>query len=96
LLRRFEQHPGGAVLGGVLISVGFGLFHWVQGGTRSSRPDRLALLGGALPQTPDSVAPVVSHAAFNSLGYCDRGGDNNERKDEMPAIRIYGRGRPRS
>jgi membrane protease YdiL (CAAX protease family) len=68
LLRRFEQYLGGAGVGIVVLSVAFGLGHYVQGWDAVITT---ALLGAAWAwiyvRRRSSVAPVVSHAAFNSL-----------------------------
>jgi len=68
LLRRFEQHLGGAVIGGVLVSVAFGLGHWVQGWDAVITTGSLGAFWAAFYlRRRSSVAPVVSHAAFNTL-----------------------------
>ena len=68
LLRRFEQHLGGAAVGGVLISVAFGLGHWVQGWDAVIMTGSLGAFWAVFYlRRRSSVAPVVSHAAFNTL-----------------------------
>lgn len=68
LLRRFEQHLGGVVVGVVLISVAFGLGHWVQGWDAVVTTGGLGAFWAAFYlRRRSSVAPVVSHAAFNTL-----------------------------
>ena len=68
LLRRFEQHLGGAVVGVVVLSAAFGLGHWVQG---LDAVITTGVLGGfwaiVYLRRRSSVAPVVSHAGFNSM-----------------------------
>lgn len=68
LLRRFEQHLGGAFVGVVVLSAAFGLAHGMQGWD-------VAIVTGALGAfwaivylwRRSSVAPIVSHAGFNAL-----------------------------
>jgi len=68
LLRRFEQHLGGVVVGSVLISIGFGLFHSVQGWDAVVATGSLGAFWAVFYlRRRSSVAPVVSHAAFNTL-----------------------------
>jgi membrane protease YdiL (CAAX protease family) len=68
LLRRFEEHLGGTVAGIVVLSVAFGLGHWVQG---LDAVITTGALGAAWAivyvRRRSSVAPIVSHAGFNSL-----------------------------
>ena len=68
LLHRFEQHLGGAGLGVVVISIAFGLGHYVQGWDAMITTGLLGAFWAVLfLRRRSSVAPVVSHAAFNSL-----------------------------
>jgi len=68
LLRRFEQYLGGAGVGAVVLSVGFGLGHYVQGWDAVITTGALGLLWAWMYLVRrSSVAPVTSHAAFNSL-----------------------------
>lgn len=68
LLTRFEQHLGGARVGLVVTSVAFGLGHLLQGFDAALATGTLGLVWGALYLWRRSaVAPVVSHAGFNSL-----------------------------
>jgi membrane protease YdiL (CAAX protease family) len=68
LLRRFERHLGGPVVGVVVLSIAFGLGHAIQGWDA-------AIVTGALGafwaivylRRRSSIAPLVSHAGFNSL-----------------------------
>jgi membrane protease YdiL (CAAX protease family) len=68
LLRRFEQHLGGAMVGLVVLSVAFGLGHGVQGFDAMITTGLLGAFWAALYLRRRSViAPVVSHAGFNTL-----------------------------
>ena len=68
LLQRFEQHLGGAKVGVVVLSVGFGLGHIVQGWDAVIVTGALGAFWAVLYLRRRSViAPVVSHAGFNSL-----------------------------
>ena len=68
LLRRFEQHLGGAKVGVVVLSLAFGLGHYVQGWDAVITTAALGALWAVLYlDRRSSVAPVVSHAGFNSL-----------------------------
>ncbi len=68
LLRRFEQHLGGPVVGLVVLSVAFGLGHGVQGFDAMITTGVLGAFWAALYLRRRSViAPVVSHAGFNTL-----------------------------
>jgi uncharacterized protein len=68
LLRRFEQHLGGAAVGVFILSVGFGLGHIVQGWDAVITTGTLGAFWALLYLRRRSVvAPIVSHAGFNSL-----------------------------
>lgn len=68
LLRRFEQHLGGALIGVIVLSVGFGLGHIVQGWDAMIATGVLgAFWATVYLRRRSSVAPIVSHAGFNSL-----------------------------
>jgi membrane protease YdiL (CAAX protease family) len=68
LLTRFEQHLGGAKVGLAVTSVAFGLGHLLQGFDAALATGTLGLLWGVLYLWRRSaVAPIVSHAGFNSL-----------------------------
>jgi membrane protease YdiL (CAAX protease family) len=68
LLRRFEQHLGGAMVGVVVLSVAFGLGHNVQGWDAVITTGVLGAFWAALYlRRRSAVAPVVSHAGFNTL-----------------------------
>jgi membrane protease YdiL (CAAX protease family) len=68
LLRRFEQHLGGPVVGLVVLSIAFGLGHGVQGFDAMITTGLLGAFWAALYLRRRSViAPVVSHAGFNTL-----------------------------
>ena len=66
ILRRFEQHLGGAWLGLVIFSVAFGLGHQIQGWDVAIVTGALGAIWGAIYLVRRSVvAPMVSHAGFN-------------------------------
>ncbi len=68
LLTRFQQHLGGARLGLVVTSVAFGLGHLLQGFDAALATGTLGFIWGAMYLwRGSSVAPIVSHAGFNSL-----------------------------
>ena len=68
LLHRFEQHLGGAKVGVVVLSTAFGLGHYVQGWDAVITTAALGAFWALLYlDRRSSVAPVVSHAGFNSL-----------------------------
>jgi membrane protease YdiL (CAAX protease family) len=68
LLHRFEQHLGGANVGVIVLSVAFGLGHIMQGWDAAVTTGVLGLFWALLYlDRRSSVAPVVSHAGFNSL-----------------------------
>jgi membrane protease YdiL (CAAX protease family) len=68
LLRRFEQYLGGAGVGVFVLSVGFGLGHYVQGWDAVITTGVLgAVWAWMYLRRRSSVAPVVSHSLFNAL-----------------------------
>ncbi len=68
LLRRFEQHLGGATVGVVVLSVLFGLGHLLQGWDAAIATGVLGAFWAVMYLwRRSSVAPLVSHAGFNSL-----------------------------
>ena len=68
LLHRFEQHLGGAKVGVIVLSTAFGLGHYVQGWDAVVTTGVLGAFWAVLfLDRRSSVAPVVSHAGFNSL-----------------------------
>ena len=68
MLRRFEQHLGGARVGVVVLSIAFGLGHAVQGWDAAIATGMLGAVWALLYLwRRSSVAPLVSHAGFNSL-----------------------------
>ena len=68
LLRRFEQHLGGAGVGVVILSIGFGLGHIVQGWDAVITTGLLGVFWAVLYlRRRSTVAPLVSHAGFNAL-----------------------------
>ena len=68
LLRRFEQHLGGATVGVVVLSVLFGLGHLLQGWDAAIVTGALGAFWAVMYlRRRSSIAPLVSHAGFNSL-----------------------------
>ena len=68
ILRRFEQHLGGASVGLVVFSVAFGAGHLIQGWDAALVTAMLGVVWGVVFLTRRSViAPMVSHAGFNIL-----------------------------
>jgi uncharacterized protein len=68
LLRRFERHLGGTVIGVIVLSVAFGLGHVPQGSDAVIVTALLGLMWAVMyVRRRSSVAPVVSHAGFNSI-----------------------------
>ena len=68
LLRRFELHLGGPMVGLVVLSVAFGLGHSVQGFDAVITTGVLGAFWGTLYlRRRSAIAPVVSHAGFNTL-----------------------------
>jgi membrane protease YdiL (CAAX protease family) len=68
LLRRFEQHLGGAYVGVVVLSLGFGLGHIVQGWDAVIATGLLGAFWALLYlRRRSTVAPLVSHAGFNAV-----------------------------
>jgi len=68
MLRRFEQHLGGAGVGVLVLSVAFGLGHFVQGWDAAITTGVLGAVWAVLYlRRRSSLAPIVSHAGFNSL-----------------------------
>ncbi len=66
ILRRFEQHLGGGVIGLIVYSVAFGLGHLVQGRDAAIVTGLLGAFWGIVYLKRRSiVAPVVCHATFN-------------------------------
>jgi membrane protease YdiL (CAAX protease family) len=68
LLRRFEQHLGGPAVGVLVLSAAFGLGHYPQGWDAVIVTGLLGALWAVVYlRRRSSVAPMVSHAGFNSL-----------------------------
>jgi membrane protease YdiL (CAAX protease family) len=68
MLRRFEQYLGGAAVGVIVTSIGFGFLHGVQGRDAMIATGALgAFWAWVYLRRRSSIAPVVSHAGFNSL-----------------------------
>jgi membrane protease YdiL (CAAX protease family) len=68
LLQRFERHLGGPTVGVVVLSVGFGLGHVVQGWDAVVTTGVLGAFWAVLYlRRRSTIAPLVSHAGFNSI-----------------------------
>jgi membrane protease YdiL (CAAX protease family) len=68
LLRRFEQDLGGATVGVIVLSVAFGLGHVDQGWDAVITTGALGAFWALVYlRRRSSVAPMISHAGFNSL-----------------------------
>jgi membrane protease YdiL (CAAX protease family) len=68
LLRRFEQYLGGPGVGLLVLSVGFGLGHYVQGWDAVIATGGLgAVWAWMYLKRRSSVAAMVSHSTFNAL-----------------------------
>ena len=68
LLQRFERHLGGADFGVIVLSVAFGLGHYEQGWDAVIATGALGFFWALIYLwRRSSVAPIVSHAGFNSL-----------------------------
>jgi membrane protease YdiL (CAAX protease family) len=68
LLRRFEQHLGGPTVGVIVLSIAFGLGHYPQGWDAVVATGALGALWAIVYlRRRSSLAPIVSHAGFNSL-----------------------------
>ena len=68
LLQRFERHLGGATVGVIVLSVAFGLGHALQGWDAAIATGALGAFWAILYlQRRSSMAPMVSHAGFNSI-----------------------------
>ena len=66
-VRRFEQHLGGATVGVLVLSIAFGLGHYVQGWDAVITTGALGAFWAVLYlRRRSSVAAMVSHAGFNS------------------------------
>jgi len=68
LLRRFERHLGGPTIGVLVLSVAFGLGHFPQGWDAVIATGLLGAFWAVVYlRRRSSIAPMVSHAGFNSL-----------------------------
>ena len=68
LLRRFELHLGGAIMGVIVLSVAFGLGHIVQGWDAVITTGVLGAFWAVVYlRRRSAVAPLISHSGFNSL-----------------------------
>jgi membrane protease YdiL (CAAX protease family) len=68
LLQRFERYLGGATVGIIVLSLGFGLGHIVQGWDAVVATGVLGAFWAVLyVKRRSTVAPLVSHSGFNAL-----------------------------
>jgi membrane protease YdiL (CAAX protease family) len=68
LLRRFERHLGGMTAGIVVLSIGFGLGHIVQGWDAVVTTGVLGAFWAIVyARRRSTVAPLISHSGFNAL-----------------------------
>ena len=68
LLRRFERHLGGETVGVIVLSIAFGLGHALQGWDAAIATGMLGAFWAILYlRRRSSVAPIISHAGFNSI-----------------------------
>jgi membrane protease YdiL (CAAX protease family) len=68
LLQRFERHLGGATMGVVVLSAAFGLGHALQGWDAAIATGALGAFWAIVYlRRRSSIAPIVSHAGFNSI-----------------------------
>ena len=68
LLRRFERHLGGETIGVIVLSTAFGLGHALQGWDAAIATGVLGAFWAILYlRRRSSVAPIISHAGFNSI-----------------------------
>lgn len=68
MLRRFERHLGGPTVGVIVLSAAFGLGHVVQGWDAVITTGALGAFWAIVYlRRRSSIAPMVSHAGFNTL-----------------------------
>ena len=68
LLQRFERHLGGATIGVLVLSLAFGLGHALQGWDAAIATGTLGAFWAIVYlRRRSSVAPIISHAGFNSI-----------------------------
>ena len=68
LLKRFERHLGGETVGVIVLSTAFGLGHALQGWDAAIATGALGAFWAILYlRRRSSVAPIISHAGFNSI-----------------------------
>jgi membrane protease YdiL (CAAX protease family) len=68
LLERFETHLGGRTVGVIVLSAAFGLGHYVQGWDAVLTTAMMGAFWAVVYlRRRSSIAPIVSHSAFNSL-----------------------------
>ena len=68
LLRRFERHLGGPIVGVIVLSVAFGLGHVIQGWDAAVATGVLGAFWAVIYlRRRSAVAPIVSHSGYNTL-----------------------------
>ena len=68
LLQRFERHLGGTTIGVLVLSAAFGLGHRMQGWDAVIATGALGAFWAIVyVRRRSSVAPIISHAGFNSI-----------------------------
>jgi membrane protease YdiL (CAAX protease family) len=68
LLQRFERHLGGATVGVIVLSTAFGLGHRMQGWDAVIATGALGAFWAVVYlRRRSSIAPIISHAGFNSI-----------------------------
>jgi membrane protease YdiL (CAAX protease family) len=68
ILHRFEQYLGGADVGVIVTSVTFGYFHLLQGKDAAIAAGALGFVWAIVfLKRRSAIAPIVSHAGFDSL-----------------------------
>jgi membrane protease YdiL (CAAX protease family) len=68
LLQRFERHLGGATIGVLVLSTAFGLGHALQGWDAAIATGALGAFWAIVYlRRRSAVAPIISHAGFNSI-----------------------------
>jgi len=67
LLQRFSRYLGGPIVGLIVVSVGFGAGHYLQGWDAAIATGLLGLTWGILfLRRGSAVLPIVSHAGYNA------------------------------
>jgi membrane protease YdiL (CAAX protease family) len=68
ILRRFEQHLGGPIVGVIVASIAFGAGHYVQGADATVATAFLGAFWAIVYlRRRSAVAPMVSHSGFNLI-----------------------------